>query len=104
MGGSKGRFTIVLAFAQGSDRASFDWLLVIIHLVRMQNIPKNKHIWPPDTHTNVSFSENIAHVLNEWSLNKLQILLAVLCIITGECKVRLLLNTKVPSLRIVSNK
>ena len=44
MGGSKGRFTIVLAFAQGSDRASFDWLLVIIHLVRMQNIPKNKHI------------------------------------------------------------
>ena len=48
----------------------------IIDLVRTQNFPKNQHFLPPDTYTyvrcvyqgvrNVSFSENVAYVLNEW--------------------------------------
>ena len=43
----------------------------VIYLKRTQNFPKNNFL-PPGTHTcvcvrNVSFSENFAYVLNEWS-------------------------------------
>ena len=49
-----------------------------IHSVRAQNVPKNLNLLPPDTHMymyvsgvrNVSFTENVANVLNEWSLWK----------------------------------
>ena len=45
----------------------------VIHLVRTQNFLKNEHFLPPDTHTymcvsevgNVSFSENLAYILNQ---------------------------------------
>ena len=44
-------------------------MLVIIHLIRAQNNPKNLNFLPPDKHTrNVIFLNNIAFVLNEWSL------------------------------------
>ena len=51
-------------------------LLGIIHLARKQNVPKSKHFLSFDRHTNVclsgvrnlSFMENTAYVLNEWSL------------------------------------
>ena len=36
---------------------------------------ENLHFVPPDTHMHVwndSFSENFAHILNEWSLTKRQ--------------------------------
>ena len=47
----------------------------IIHLVRLQNFPKNEDFLPPDTHKYVyvsrgkkcCFSENFANVLNQWS-------------------------------------
>ena len=42
----------------------------IIHLVSMQNFPKNYHFLPPDMHTcvrNDGFLENFAYILNEWS-------------------------------------
>ena len=43
----------------------------IIHLVCTQNFPKNYYFLLPHTHTqgvrNISFLENLAHVLNEWS-------------------------------------
>ena len=49
----------------------------IIQLERTQNLPKSQYFLPLDTHTcvclsgvrNISFSENLAHVLNEWSLS-----------------------------------
>ena len=45
-------------------------MLVIIHLIRTQNNPKNLNFLPPDTHTrNVSFLNKIAFVINEWSLS-----------------------------------
>ena len=48
--------------------------LVIIHLVRTQNFPKNLNFIPPDPHTyvlhqgvrKISFLKNFANVLNEW--------------------------------------
>ena len=42
-------------------------LLEIIHLVHAQNFLKN-YFLPPDIHAYVSFSENFAYVLSEWSL------------------------------------
>ena len=46
-----------------------------IQVVRMQNFPKNYYFLPPDTRAymhqvvrNISFSGNLAHVLNEWSI------------------------------------
>ena len=52
----------------------------IVHLVRTENFPKDWRFLPPDTHTyvcvsevrNVSFSENFAYVVNEWSVLKLE--------------------------------
>ena len=50
--------------------------LGINYLVRTRNFPKNLHVLPPDTHRfvcvyqgvrNVSFLEDFAYVLNEWS-------------------------------------
>ena len=41
-----------------------------IHLVRMQNFPKNLHFLPPDTHISYPLmraSGHLAYVLNEWS-------------------------------------
>ena len=50
--------------------------LGFIHAVRPQNISKNWHFLPPDTHTymcvsggkNCQFSVNVAYVLNQWFL------------------------------------